>query len=57
MTEKILIDALKNIASMGTDGKCPGNCDAPRLAVEALVDYGNAEHKETEAIERAGEER
>ena len=51
--EKILIAALKNIASMGRDGgKCPGNCNAPRLAIEALVDYGNAMYKDDEATAR-----
>ena len=46
--EKILIAALKNIASMGKGGKCTGNCNAPRLAIEALVDYDNAMYKEGE---------
>ena len=53
--EKILIAALRNIASMGTGGKCPGNCNAPKLAIDALVDYGNAKHKEQE--DRVGGER
>jgi len=42
MTEKILIDALKNIASYSNgDGICPYGCDTPYIAIKALVDYEN----------------
>jgi hypothetical protein len=42
----ILIDALKNIASYGDSRACPHGCDAPDVAIKALVDYGNEKYKE-----------
>ena len=41
MSEQILIDALKTIASYGIDGICPYGCDTPYIAIKALVDYEN----------------
>jgi len=40
MANKILIDALKQIASHGHNGICPYGCDAPYIAIKALVVYG-----------------
>jgi len=47
MKEKILIDALKNIASYSDgNGICPYGCDTPYIAIKALADcgYGNREY-------------